>query len=453
MRGWCFHLGLSMALLVPASAMAESRTVALASASKTAEPIVSGLSSTLRTDEWNARVVTGALPARARSLESSMSQPRERADVADRARAAGATVDADAVVLVRVVRTQHARRVTLLVVDTSGAAPPQEMQLALPPRATARDGEKVTAALQPLLAKVPRRAASTAADPEPLVGDDGPTLATGSDAAVATAQPPTAAAARETSSSHDAPASGVASAERDTSTRPVASREPAPFVRLAVVGGVASRSFSYNDQLSSALRSYDLGAVPTLGGRLEVYPFARSRAAAGVGAYGSATTAVGLSSQSTRETASSQWLRGDVGVRALFPAGRVHVGGAFGYGHESFDVGLPGAGAVPNVSYSFLRPALEANVKLASITLGASAAYLVVLSGGEAAGRVRGASIGGVEARAYVGTPLGRYFEASLGAAYTRFFYSFDPNARDELVAGGALDQMMRGELALAGKY
>jgi hypothetical protein len=45
---------------------------------------------------------------------------------------------------------------------------------------------------------------------------------------------------------------------------------------------------------------------------------------------------------------------------------------------------------------------------------------------------------------------MGRNVELSLEVAYTRFFYTLNPQPGDALVAGGALDQMAFGSLGAA---
>ncbi len=79
-----------------------------------------------------------------------------------------------------------------------------------------------------------------------------------------------------------------------------------------------------------------------------------------------------------------------------------------------------------------------------------SGSYLFVLSTGPVGGYFARESVGGVEGRLGVARSLGHRFEASLEVAYTRFFYSLNPQPGDTFVAGGALDQMAFGSLGIA---
>jgi hypothetical protein len=251
-----------------------------------------------------------------------------------------------------------------------------------------------------------------------------------------------------------APRSRVAEKEADKGAITATEPEVSPIVRVAALGGIASRSFSYRDRISPFLRSYDLSAVPTAGGRIDVAPLARTHSVLrGLAMYGDFAAALGLSSESKSTSGSSRWTRWDAGAHLLFSIGRARAGAAFGYGRETFGVDLAGVGTAPSVDYAFLRPALEGGLDLGRFAIDASGAYLAVLDGGALANSARGTSLAGVEGRAVLRYAVSRYIDVSIGAVYTRFFYTFKPEPGDPFVAGGALDQMMRGELALAGRY
>ena len=354
---------------------------------------------------------------------------------------------ADAVVLVRVSRTTQSRRVAMVVIDPTAASEPRDVLVILPAIASAADGGKLAGALLPVLAKLPVAAPAPAAAASPPSSE--PVAAAPS--ATPPKDPPSMALNLPTSEARDT-ASAAPRSDRDD--------DLVPLVRGSAAVGVGSRSFSYHDRVSSSLKSYSLAGTPTLGGSLDVFPLARRRdALRGLGVYGDATVAIALSSQASggaAATASGEtsWTRWDVGARYVAPLGRrVKLGGTFGYARESFEMKLPVNSVVPSVAYSILRPALEGSVELGSLGVDVTGAYLVTLSGGDLESLGRATRIGGVEGRAVVRYAVGRHFGLSAGATYTRFFYSFAPLPGDSFVAGGALDQMMRGELALVGRY
>jgi hypothetical protein len=85
-----------------------------------------------------------------------------------------------------------------------------------------------------------------------------------------------------------------------------------------------------------------------------------------------------------------------------------------------------------------------------ALSVYAAASYLGVLSTGPLGTYFTRARVGGVEGRAGAAYTLARGVELSLEASYTRFFYSLNPQPGDAYVAGGALDQLLRGSLGVA---
>ena len=434
-RRWCFAIALTGAMLGSLTADAAPRKLGVGGG-PSAAAVSAALGSSLPAAEWSAETLTEGLQKDALPLDAAIARPKERTALGERARAAGARAHADAVVLVRVARLPKARRVTHVVVAATGTESTREVQVMLPLAASKGDGDKLVAALLPTL---PATAASATPAAPALQPDAEPQLASPS--------PPSASPA-------PAPAAPRPADADMGATLPLAA-QPGSVVRLALVSGVASRTFTYRDALSPGLRTYSLAAVPTLGGRLDVFPLARSRAGIfrGLGAYGDIAMALGLSSESTSKSGSSRWTRWDAGAHFLGAIGHARIGGAVGYGRETFGFDLAGVGTLPSTDYSFVRPALEGGFDVGRFAIDLSGAYLAVLDGGALAARARDTSVAGVEGRALVRYALGRHVDVSLGGVYTRFFYAFKPQPGDDFVSGGALDQVMRGELALAGRY
>ncbi len=221
--------------------------------------------------------------------------------------------------------------------------------------------------------------------------------------------------------------------------------------------GLGSRHLSYHQALTSNLRPYDLDGAPMLTVALSAYPFAEQRALRDVGFCLDYASALGLTSATRGGTQlSSDWSRFDVGARYRARAGAGPAPAMFGlfagYGLEQFL--FTGANALaadlPAAAYGFVRAAADARVPVGPVALTASMGYLHVVSNGDVGLRVRGTSNDGVEASAGVSLPFAGNFEARISGVYTRFFYSFTPAAGDAFVAGGALDQLFKGQLALA---
>jgi hypothetical protein len=221
--------------------------------------------------------------------------------------------------------------------------------------------------------------------------------------------------------------------------------------------GLGSRHLSYHQALTSNLRPYDLDGAPMLTVALAAYPLAEQRVLRDIGFCLDYASALGLTSATRSGTQiSSAWSRFDVGARYRARAGNGPEPAMFGvfagYGVEQFLFTEANALAaeLPAAAYGFARAAADMRAPVGPVALTASVGYLHVVSNGDVGLRVRGTSNDGVEASAGVSLPFAGNFEARLSAIYTRFFYSFAPAAGDAFVAGGALDQLFKGQLALA---
>lgn len=227
---------------------------------------------------------------------------------------------------------------------------------------------------------------------------------------------------------------------------------------LAAGFQVQSRGFTFHDALGNP-KTYDLAASPAVSASGEVFPGAGSGipVLSDLGLAGDFTMGLGLSSAPPGgQKVDSSWTRWNAGLR-----GRMRIGGARtlvllgitgGVGQESFSFS-GSAPDLPDVSYTYLRAMLDANVPVGPVILSAQGGYLPVLSAGDVADRYRGTRVGGVEGGLSVRAPFARHFDARITADYTRYFYAFEPRPGDKAVAGGALDQMMRAQVALAASY
>lgn len=279
------------------------------------------------------------------------------------------------------------------------------------------------------------------------------------------AQPPSSPAhAAQPPPSSAAPATVAPAAVSDEPDNAVVRVVPPPFAEplfsVALDGGVGARRLQYNQPVTSNLPSYSVGAVPWMGFRAELHPFARTTLPflRGLGAFG--RFGHSLYQQSVvaggGPRVSASWLGYDVGLHERLRTGRHRfspvVGVAFAYGRVAYDFEDAGQliSETPSVDYRYLRPALDARLPLGRVVLFADAGYRAVLAAGYVGSRFPHAQVGGIDAGAGLAIELPRDVELRLAGQYVRFFYDFRPQPGDPYVAGGAVDEFVVGELALA---
>lgn len=238
-----------------------------------------------------------------------------------------------------------------------------------------------------------------------------------------------------------------------------ADRVPAPArdvgnarVELEADLGIGMRHFSYVDRVTPTLRPYDLDATPMTAVSAAAYPFAflGTPILRDLGLTGSYAQAFAVTSQDAAGSqVSSSWRSFDVGLTQRFAIARslsVRVLGGYGGNDFQFDGALFGTNAaLPSVSYRFVRVGAEVRWHaVAGLTVFGGGSYLDVLSSGYAAELFPRESVAGIEGSAGLAYRLAPGWEASLRAAYTRMFFSFNPVPGDADVAGGALDEQTR---------
>jgi hypothetical protein len=266
--------------------------------------------------------------------------------------------------------------------------------------------------------------------------------------------------------SSDAPLEATAPVDADVAPAPAETSErPKGIGRAFLVAAVGfdlgGRSLSYRDRVTSNLLTYDVLGAPSIGANVEVYPLASSeiQIVRDLGITGGYRQAFSLSSRTeTGEQVSTGWSRLDVGLRfrgQVLPNVPLLLGASVGFKREAFTF----AGAteiendMPSVTYSCLKFGGDVRVPLGPIAITAAAGYAPVLSAGAVAGRLRKPTVGAIEAEVGVAVPFGKMFEARIIGNYSRYFYSFKPEFGDIYVAGGALDQLVRGQAAIAFIY
>jgi hypothetical protein len=383
----------------------------------------------------------------ASSLAGAASAHGADAKLVARARSALQSAHTDAAILVVVRKSKHGSTMHVWLVDANGTgAAAVDQDVALASGSSPDDAASaVWNAVEPSLpSRKPAESDQASASAKHGAAQDAPerpSSGSGSESS-ATAEGETAAGADHgPSDSTEPPGEGG----RATALA---------FVRAAFEMG--SRNFTYVDRLTPTLRPYSVAGPPLALIEGELYPLARSGTPVlkDLGATLDYAMAFGLSSQDSNHTpVSTSWTMFDAGLRERIPLGRsVLLGVHAGYGENAFQFsgGLQTASQLPSVRYRFVRAGADGRVALGSFAVYAYASYLDVLDPGPVGSYFPRATLGGVEGRFGVTRSMGRNIELSLEVAYTRFFYTLNPQPGDSYVAGGALDQMAFGSLGAA---
>ena len=371
----------------------------------------------------------GALRARgALPLHLATGSPRRDALLIARARSAAREHNVDRAVLVDVNRTSVATRAHVWVVELRHPGALVDSEASLPPAASTIDETRAVLGLL---------RTSAASSPPADEGAEARALSL-----------PAAPAA--------APFASGAASEADRIAPSAGPQGSAPLLSLQAALGVGMRHFSYVDRVTPALRPYDLDAAPLASITATVYPLAFTRVPVvrDLGLSGEYAQAVGIplpgldgrprghqladvrcrrcrtdSVDPQRDRARLCWLRGQ----------RLPV--------------RPESGQRDAARRCVPLPACRRRRQL-RIPVGVRRVRRRQLSRHPRNGR-HGAglperSVGGVEAHLGLSFALSPHWQASIGAAYTRFFYSFNPVPGDASVAGGALDEQTRALAAFA---
>lgn len=363
-----------------------------------------------------------------------------------RTRAAVRAAHADMAVVASV---SHGKRHVWLV-DAKGAQVDRELTL----HANASADEEAEAVWASVSAEIPSSASVADASSN---GASPAAPSTPTPARDATAPPDTAVKPEPPASPPGDPPAGDIDHGISSDTTSSAARWAHALAFLRASMEVGSRDFSYVDRLTSTLRSYSLFAAPLARVDGELYPLARTGIpiVEGLGVTADYAMAFGLSSSDGSDASGSvgtSWSRFDAGLRERIPLGRaVLVGLHGGYGQILYSFsGAQGTTAqVPGVDYQFVSGGADARVTWGATSVAVSGSYLGVLGTGPVASYFPRATVGGVEACAGVTQAFGPGLQLSLELAYTRFFYTLNPEPGDAYVAGGALDQMVTGSIGV----
>lgn len=366
------------------------------------------------------------------ALHAAAGNDARDAQLVARASAAARDTGVDHAILVDVRSTPRATRVHVWHIDAQKSQAVVDTDVTLPPSASAVYTTRAVLALAPPADAAPAEPTRT----EPT----------------APAAPPPAAPA--VSSTPDAPPQVPESVPVETDRAPTSAPPEGDSSLLSVRAsiGAGMRHFSYVDRITPSLRPYDLAAAPVAVATGVVYPLAPTRIPVlrDFGITGEYSQAFALASQdSSGNRVGTTWQAFDFGAteRIALPHGLLaNVSAGYGGNDFQFADAIPGGtAALPSVAYRFVRVGADLRYRfLSAFAAWAGGSYLDVLSSGYTAQIFPRETVGGVEAHLGASWRLARSWELSLSAAYTRFFYSFNPVPGDASVAGGALDEQTR---------
>jgi hypothetical protein len=300
-----------------------------------------------------------------------------------------------------------------------------------------------------------KKAAAESAEPKPADGDgeqDADGSGGDSPAGVATSSRADTSSGKLTFS--------TGSPARDEGALPTTTTQPgdplSDRVRLTVGAGLIGRSFDYRDPLSPNLRSYSVPAATLVSVSAVAMPFGgEAPGSARVGVAGSYARSLGMVSAvpdgSTAVTNYDRWEAGIRVERAPAPASRLGVVGLFAsYSVTRFLFADETVGTLlPETGYGSAALSGDVAFRLPGCEFGLLAAVGAVPQTGVAGRRFPQAKGGVARAGATLTVPFSRRIAARLSGHYERFFLSLNPEPGDRFVAGGALDQYLRGGLDL----
>jgi hypothetical protein len=380
--------------------------------------------------------ILGALTSKGTpSLHAAAANRARDAQLIARVRGSMAKPRVDVAVLVDVRKTPRATHVHLWNISGQHAAAVVDRDITLPPGATTLEETRAIAAVSALPAA-----------PEIQTIDN-------------------VAAKPTTAENVSAPAAAPADADTGIAATPTA-RSPggrdADLFAVQAGLGVGMRRFSYVQSMTSALRPYDLAAAPVARVEAEVYPFSTMGIPVlrDFGVTGDYARAFALSSEDSNGShVGTSWQSFDVGAKQRFVVARWLLASvSAGYGGDDFrlDQSLEVSGqtaALPTTAYRFVRAGGDVRVAipaLPGLSVFGGGSYLDILSTGSMGQLFSRETVGGIDGHVGASYGFAKRYEVSLGASYTRFFYSFNPVPGDTNVAGGALDEQTRISAAFA---
>ncbi len=241
-------------------------------------------------------------------------------------------------------------------------------------------------------------------------------------------------------------------------------------LELSAGMGAFSRSFEYHQDVNGNLHPYHLPLAPVLAARARWYPGAHftSGMGANIGIELEIERSVGASSvpgQSNRHYGTTMQEL-SAGPRFRLPISRHELGVSLSYGSHRFDIdsdhdpsGVAANGLavnrdyVPDASYQYLRPGLDARFAFGPVQIGAGIGYRAVLGLGQL---TAAPWFPHATARALDGFIMAAYellpgLLVTAAASATRYALDMHTTLADRQaprdLAGGAVDQYLAGRL------
>ncbi len=242
------------------------------------------------------------------------------------------------------------------------------------------------------------------------------------------------------------------------------------IVALRVGAEIGGRWFRYNDPVSSNTRPFSILGPPAIAAGVEVYPAAFTRVVVvrDLGLYLDYAHYPGFRSQTGAPNNlgyGGTWNRLNTGLRFRIRLGDemkpfvIGIVGGYGFHNFVFNPDDDAAAAIlnelPSVKYQYLRAGVDARLPFSIVALLPRFSYLGPLASpdGTVYPRFRSPSTKAIEAGLDIAFVLPLGFELRGGATFTRYFSSFQPEAGDAFVAGGAADNFLAIDLAALYRY
>jgi len=229
------------------------------------------------------------------------------------------------------------------------------------------------------------------------------------------------------------------------------------YLDVSIGGHAFSRSLTYHQQVTPALREYQPRVLGDAVLALQYYPGAQfsDGFVTNIGLEVNVEQAFGIQSRTPDGTNFPTTIHDfNGGVRVRVPLESLTPYLSVGYGDQAYK--LSGATRatliLPDTDYKYVRAVVGAVVPLSSgVSVAASAGYRYVLSPGDIKTTYfPNLNVAGIEGNLYVGYALDPSFEVRIGFDYRRYFYTMHSKINDPFIVGGAIDQTYAGSLSLA---
>jgi hypothetical protein len=379
------------------------------------------------------------------SLADALANPKTRKPTLVAVRRALKSVGLPAVLSARSKKVGRggAREIRVVLIVRAQAEPMVEENIVV------SRGDKATSQLQPLLA-VPLQDMASSGSSAPQAEPE---------AAAPPAEKPAKPSKAEAKKEDEEEA--LPPSDKDVVAK---KRGPLSFTNAMIVAeagvDIGTRVLKYSTIVVGPLRAYLQPGIPAWALGIQLYPAASQNipVAKDIGLVANASQSLVFESKTNdgTQSAKGQMTRWAVGVHGRILAGDkpesplVGVEAVYGEWKYSFAGEDPVVNDLPDVDYKYVRGGADARIPFGPAAVFVGAGYMSVMSSGKFGDMFPHASIGGVDAKFGGSYALLPTLEARASVAYTRIFSSAHPQASDNIIAGGALDQYIIGNVGLS---